>query len=311
MTPEAVDRWRDEMYDMVRHREQFSGIENASVHKDGHVVILETSGRPILDSEGNLQGYRGINRDITDRKRADERLSELLDELQRSNKELEQFAYVASHDLQEPLRMISSYTQLLERRYKDALDDDANEFIAFAVDGANRMQRLINDLLTFSRIQTKGRAFELVDLHAVVGHAQANLATAIDETSALITTEALPEVLGDEAQLISVFQNLIANAIKFRSDASPRICICSKDLGSSWEISVSDNGIGIHPDFCERIFIIFQRLHTREEYPGTGIGLALCKRIIERHGGRIWVQEKEPPGTTFCFTIGKHVKEAG
>ncbi|MBE0635142.1 PAS domain S-box protein [Candidatus Bipolaricaulota bacterium] len=310
MTPEADAQLRDELRDTVRHRESFAGIENASIHKDGHIVVLEKSGRPIINSRGDLEGYRGIDRDITDRKRAAEKLSELLDGLQRSNKELEQFAYVASHDLQEPLRMVASYTQLLERRYKDALDDEARDFIGFAVDGANRMQRLINDLLTFSRIQTKGRAFAAVDLNTVVGHAQANLGAAVDETAALITAESLPEVLGDEAQLLSVFQNLMGNAIKFHSDESPRIHIRARDVGASWEISVSDNGIGINPDFYERIFVIFQRLHTREEYPGTGIGLALCKRIIERHGGRIWVAETKQPGTTLCFTIAKHGKEA-
>lgn len=296
---------------IVASRQPFTGRESVHVHKDGHLVVLETSGRPILDEMGKLIGYRGIDRDITERKVAEKKLSALLEELQRSNTELEQFAYVASHDLQEPLRMVASYTQLLERRYHDALDDDAREFIAYAVDGANRMQRLINDLLAFSRIQTRGRAFTRVDLNAVLGQSRANLAKAIDDAAAVVTNDELPTVLADEAQLTSVFQNLISNALKFHSGHAPRIHVGVRDSRRFWDISVADNGIGISADFFDRIFVIFQRLHTRDEYPGTGIGLALCKRIVERHGGRIWVESTVGEGTTIHFTMAKSTKEVG
>ncbi|MFC2083264.1 PAS domain S-box protein, partial [Candidatus Bipolaricaulota bacterium] len=310
MPPDEAERVRDVLREAVDAREPFAGVENINIHKDGHRVVLETSGRPIHSQTGELLGYRGIARDISDRKAAEEKLNHLLAELQRSNKELEQFAYIASHDLQEPLRMVASYTQLLERRFKDALDEDAQEFIAYAVGGANRMQRLINDLLAFSRVQTRGQPFEHVDLNEVLERAQKNLRAAIDESEATVTHDTLPIVPADHGQLVSVFQNLLSNAVKFRSDKAPRIHIGVKELESLWEFSVADNGIGINSDFFDRIFVIFQRLHTRDEYPGTGIGLALCKRIVERHGGTIWVTSAESGGTTFCFTMSKVNKEA-
>jgi len=305
MPAESREDVRIALEEVVASHQSFTGRESVHVHRDGHRVVLETSGRPILDPEGRLIGYRGIDRDITARKDVEKKLSALLEELQRSNTELEQFAYVASHDLQEPLRMVASYTQLLERRYHDALDDDARDFIAYAVDGANRMQRLINDLLAFSRIQTKGREFTQVDLNAVLGQSRANLARAIDDASAVVTNDELPTVMADEAQLVSVFQNLVSNALKFHSNHAPRIHVEVRNVESFWDISVADNGIGISADFFDRIFVIFQRLHTRDEYPGTGIGLALCKRIIERHGGRIWVESTVGEGTTFHFTLAK------
>jgi len=241
--------------------------------------------------------------DITERKRAEEALQKSLEDLKRSNADLEQFAYVASHDLQEPLRMVSSYTQLIERRYKDKLDQDANDFINFAVDGANRMQLLINDLLDYSRVTTSGKEFSMVDLFGVLGNAVANLHNKIFELHAIVSNDNLPIVLGDETQLTRVFQNLIDNALKFKGSDHPRIHIgCKMDFDKA-TISVSDNGIGIDEQFQERVFTIFQKLHDKEKYPGTGIGLSICKRIIERHGGRIWFQSKENCGTTFYFTL--------
>lgn len=234
-------------------------------------------------------------------------------ELARSNAALEQFAYVASHDLQEPLRMVTSYLQLLERRYKGQLDTDADEFIAFAVDGATRMHQLIKDLLAFSRVGTRGAPFEVTDCQAVLKRALDNLHFSILESEATVTHDSMPTVVADPTQLGQLFQNLIGNALKFRGDHPPRIHVGAEYLdpgsasesrnGGEWLFSVQDNGIGIEPQYAERIFVIFQRLHTRDDYPGTGIGLALCQRIVERHDGRIWLESEPGQGSTFYFTI--------
>jgi light-regulated signal transduction histidine kinase (bacteriophytochrome) len=249
-------------------------------------------------------GYVNIyGRDITERKRAEEALKRLAEDLGRSNAELEQFAYVASHDLQEPLRMISSYMQLLKRRYQGKLDKDADEFIAFAVDGAARMQNLINDLLTFSRVGTRGRPMGLSSCEKVLEEALINLQVTVEESKAIITHDPLPTVFCDQPQLVQVFQNLIGNSIKFRGQQAPQIHISAKREESEWIFSVCDNGIGLDPKFGERIFEIFQRLHSRTAYPGTGIGLAICKRIVQRHGGRIWVESNPGEGATFYFTL--------
>ncbi|WP_392482071.1 GAF domain-containing protein [Nostoc sp. C110] len=238
-------------------------------------------------------------------------------ELVRSNAELEQFAYVASHDLQEPLRMVTSYLQLLERRYKNQLDANADQFITYAVDGARRMQTLINDLLNYSRVSTRGQPFKLVDCDVILQRAIANLQIAIADNQAIVTYDSFPEVMADTTQLTQVFQNLIGNAIKFCQNQQPQIHIGvakpnpnsdeeslnSIPLADEWLFSIRDNGIGLESQYAERIFIIFQRLHGRDKYPGTGIGLAICKKIIERHGGRIWVESKPGQGSTFYFTI--------
>ncbi len=228
-------------------------------------------------------------------------------ELARSNADLQQFAYVASHDLQEPLRMVASYLQLLERRYKDRLDADANEFINYAVDGAGRMQNLINDLLAYSRVGTQGKPFKSTNCEQVFRRALLHLKIAIEESKAVIThDDPFPVVHADEGQLVQVLQNLISNAIKFRGDQAPHIHIGAQHLNEEWVFSVKDQGIGIDPQYKERIFMIFQRLHNRTEYVGTGIGLAICKRIVERHGGRIWVESELVKGSTFYFTIPDH-----
>jgi signal transduction histidine kinase len=245
-----------------------------------------------------------------ERMRAEEAIKRYTKELERSNKELQQFAYVASHDLQEPLRMVSSFLQLLERRYGERLDKDGKDFIFYAVDGAKRMQALINDLLEYSRVGTRGKAFAEINLNKVVNQAKNNLRIAIKENNANIICGQLPNIHGDDTQLTQVFQNLLGNAIKFHGENCPEISISSERKNGVYVITVKDNGIGIDPQYSERIFLIFQRLHNREDYPGTGIGLAICKRIVERHGGSIWVDSKIGEGSAFHFSVPVKAKEA-
>jgi PAS domain S-box-containing protein len=242
--------------------------------------------------------------DNTERKEAEDALSDVVKELKRSNNELEQFAYVTSHDLQEPLRMVTSFLGLLSKKYKGKLDQDADEYIDFAVDGARRMQNMISDLLAYSRIGTRGKPFEAIDSEYTLKQALNNLQVAIEESGALVTYDPLPTVLADSSQLTQLFQNLVANAIKFRSkDVSPKVHISAESDGEEWIFSVRDNGIGIAQEFFGHIFVIFQRLHGRDEYPGSGMGLAICRKIVERHGGRIWVESQIGQGTAFYFTI--------
>jgi PAS domain S-box-containing protein len=278
-------------------------FETNGCRKDGSEFPLEMS----LSSWVNTQGGRvftAIVRDITQHKQSERALEAKAEELTRSNQELEQFAYVASHDLQEPLRMVSNYTQLLAKRYKDQLDQDAHEFIDFAVDGAKRMQELIHDLLQYARVGTRGKEFRPVPVARVVADALANLAGAIDEAAADVVVDPLPTLSCDASQVAQVFQNLIGNAVKFRREGQrPVIRVSATRTDHAWMFTVQDNGIGIEPKYFERIFQMFQRLHTRGEYPGTGIGLALCKKIVERHGGRIRVESEPGRGTTFAFTL--------
>ncbi len=262
--------------------------------------------RNLKESENRYrQAYEQLNTQMQERKQAEEALKERTEELARSNRDLEQFAYVASHDLQEPLRMVTSYVQLLARRYKGKLDSDADEFICFAQDGATRMWNLINALLTYSRAGMPGNPLEPTDCETVLRQTLDNLKVAIEENGALVTHDALPTVTADTPQLIQLFQNLIENAIKFHGAEPPRVHVSASRNGNGWIFSVRDNGIGIAPEYTKRIFTIFQRLHTREKYAGTGIGLALCQKIVERHGGRIWVESRVEEGATFYFTLPK------
>jgi len=244
-------------------------------------------------------------RDITERMKAERELKRTMEELKISNEELEQFAYVASHDLQEPLRMVASFTQLLQQRYQDKLDQDANEFINFAVDGATRMQGLINDLLILSRVGTRGNPFKATDMNIILQDVLDNVTQSIKETDATITNDPLPVVIADDSQMIQLLQNLISNAIKFHGGEPPRIHVSGEVKANEGIFSVKDNGIGIDSKYFEKIFVIFQRLHKKEKYGGTGIGLAVCKKIVQRHGGKIWVESELGKGSTFYFTINK------
>jgi PAS domain S-box-containing protein len=271
--------------------------------------IMVLNARRIYHETKRMQMILLAIEDITEQKRVErelkqaEELKQAIAALKRSNRELEQFAYVASHDLQEPLRMVSSFTQLLAKRYQGKLDKDADEFIAYVVAGAKRMQALINDLLTYSRVDTRGKSFEPIDSEAVFDQAIANLRVAIEEGEAVITHDPLPSLIADDSQIVQLFQNLLGNAIKFHGKEPPRIHVSAKQEGNEWVFSFRDNGIGIAPEYFDRIFVIFQRLHGREEYPGTGTGLAICKKIVERHGGRIWVESEPSKGSTFYFAI--------
>ncbi|WP_232702993.1 PAS domain S-box protein [Halobacterium wangiae] len=263
---------------------------------DGDRRVISVEGMPVRDENGEvIRGVITIT-DITERREAQRKL-------EASNERLEQFAYAVSHDLQEPLRMVTSYLQLVERRYDDALDDDGQEFIDFAVDGAERMRDMIDGLLEYSRVETQGEAFEPVDLDDVLADVCEDLAVRVEESDADVSTESLPTVVGDASQLRQLFQNLLSNAIEYSGDDPPRVDVSAERHGDVWRISVQDEGIGIDPAEQDRIFEVFQRLHTHDEHPGTGIGLALCKRIVERHGGDIWVAAEPGEGSTFTFEL--------
>ena len=283
-------------------------IEEQFIRLDGAKVYVSVSAVPI-----DYQGETGIlvfAEDISARKKAEEELRRSHAELERSNEELQQFAYVASHDLQEPLRMVTSYMGFIERRYKGQLDADADDFIGYAVDGAKHMRMLINDLLEYSGVGTHGKAFGPVDCETLLSRLLDHLQLSIEDSGATVTHDHLPTVIGDGAQLMRLFQNLIHNSLKFKNDSPPLIHVSAEQCYGDWLFSFHDNGIGIDPQYADRIFIIFQRLHGREEYPGTGIGLAICKKIVERHGGRIWVQSEPGKGATFFFTIPRQDSES-
>ena len=286
-------------------------FEKRYIRKGGQIVWVDLAVALARDAQGHPQYEIALFDDITARKAAEAALRGAHEELKRSNAELEQFAYVASHDLQEPLRMVSSYTQLLMRRYGDKLDGDAREFTAFIVDGATRMKQLIEDLLAYSRVGTRDKNFKPVEAESSLKRALTNLRAAIQDSGATVTQDGLPTIPCDEVQLAQLFQNLIGNALKFRKpDAAPAVHVGAADRGAEWEFTVRDNGIGIEPQYFERIFMVFQRLHDKGEYPGTGIGLAIVKKVVERHGGRIWVQSQLGAGTTFHFTMPKEREAA-
>ncbi|HAM50767.1 MAG TPA: hypothetical protein DCP92_08765 [Nitrospiraceae bacterium] len=289
--------------------------EHVHYGKDGERIYVEVSTSPIKDEEGNVVQVVHVQRNITERKIVEEKLKHYAVELERSNRELEQFAHIVSHDLQEPLRGVSGFAQLLSRKYKGKLDQKADEYISFIVNGATRMSDLIRALLTYSRVGSRQRPLEPVDCNSVLKKALENLKVSIEESGALVESGTLPTVLIDEVQMIQLFQNLIGNSIKYRSGEQPHISITAGRIdkasvpvpqavtGRGVLFVIKDNGIGIDPEYSERIFQIFQRLHRRDEYPGTGIGLAVCKKIVERHGGRIWVESEKGKGATFYFTI--------
>jgi PAS domain S-box-containing protein len=272
-------------------------------HRNGSITPVLLNASVYKDQYGGIIGIVSSSRDITERKKANELLKSKLEELARSNAELEQFAYVSSHDLQEPLRMISSYLQLLRRRYEGNIDEKADKYIHFAVEGAFRLQNLINDHLELSGVTTNAKEPELIDCELVLNHVLSNLELFIKENTATVSRGSLPEVMADSTQLVQVFQNLIINGIKFHSKEAPIINISAEKKPKEWVFSVQDNGVGIDPQYSEKIFEVFKRLHKKEEYPGTGIGLSICKKIIERHGGRIWVESELGKGSTFYFTL--------
>jgi PAS domain S-box-containing protein len=277
--------------------------------KDGSIIWIHINCRTVRDSEGNVLHYEGTCEDITERRRSEEQLRQMnltleknMRELARSNAELQQFAYAASHDLQEPLRMVSSYLHLVAVRYRGQLDQDADEFIHFAVDGAKRMKLLIDDLLLYSRVGRSDQSLSRVDFNGLMEEAFQNLSFSILESQAKITFDPLPEIIGTRSQLLQLVTNLLSNAIKFRREA-PLIHLSVHRKSDAWEFALSDSGIGFEMEYQDRIFRIFQRLHPREEYPGTGVGLAICKKIIDVHGGRIWAESKVGKGATFFFTL--------
>jgi PAS domain S-box-containing protein len=308
-------KWHDAEAEILRTQVTRTGrsdvYEKEYIHAEGKIFPVEVRTFLIQDDADIPIGMWSIVRDITQRKQTELEREKAMLALEKSNEDLKQFAYVASHDLQEPLRMVSSYTQLLEERYHSQLDDKAHKYIHYAVDGAARMQALIRDLLAFSRVETHAQEFKTVDAQRALGTAIVNLKSKIDETGALVLTDDLPPVQADETQLSLLLQNLINNAIKFQEKSkTPRIRISALRQLDAWRFSVQDNGIGIASKYKDKIFQVFQRLHTRREYPGTGIGLALCKRIIDRHGGQIWFESVPGEGTTFYFTIPETKKES-
>jgi PAS domain S-box-containing protein len=278
--------------------------ELRGLHKGGGEFPVEIMLSPLDSADGTL--ITAVIRDITDRKRAEANLLNMVGELRRSNEELQQFANVASHDLQEPLRMVSSYTQLLAERYKGRLDADADEFIGFAVDGSKRMQGLIQDLLVYAHVGTGSHALVRMATEEALAAALVDLRAAIEDSGAVITHDPLPTIDTEASQVTRVLQNLIGNAIKYRRPGVPRVHVSARDSGSGeWIFAVRDNGIGIEPQYFEKIFVIFQRLHRREEFEGTGIGLAICKKALERLGGRIWLESQPGVGSTFYFAVPK------
>lgn len=283
--------------------ETFSNAEFIRIDEAGKTRIMLANGCPILDSQSQTLGAVVTAMDITQSRQIEQRLRESNAELLLSNQELENFAYVASHDLREPLRMVTSFTQLLAQRYGHQLDDEADKIIGFAVDGAKRMEVLIEDLLFYSRIGKNTKPLKIVNCNIVWQKVRANLQLLIKDTNARIKVKPLPQIVGDESQLVQLFQNLVVNALVYRRDVAPKIEISAKSHNIGWLFAIKDNGIGIEQHNAQRIFDIFQRLHPKDRYSGTGIGLAICKKIVERHGGHIWVESELGSGSIFRFTL--------
>jgi chemotaxis family two-component system sensor kinase Cph1 len=296
---QAIQQLRDAIANQQHVR-----VTIKNYRKDGSTFWNDLVVSPVFDDDGTLTNFIGMQLDITERVSFEERLTRSQRELEHSNKELEQFTYAASHDLQEPLRMVSSYLQLIQERYKDKLDEDGETFIGFATDGAQRMQALVNDLLTLSRVRTSARRFKTEDLSEIIQDVLDNLQAAIKESGAQVTYDQLPKAKVDRSQIMQLLQNLISNAIKYReAGRAPQIHISASRQDGNYVISVKDNGIGIEPRYHERIFGVFQRLHTRAEYPGTGVGLAICSKIVERHGGQLTLESTPGQGAIFTFTL--------
>ncbi len=296
LVPERLAADELRALEAVRAGQRSTLFDTVRLRRDGSEVQVSVQLSPILNATGDVVGVSSITRDITEQKRR-------AAELQRSNAELEQFAYVASHDLQEPLRMVANYTELLAKRYQGRLDEKADKYIHYASDGARRMQRLVADLLAYSRVGSQGQPLVPTSAQQALQAVVEVLQHAVREAGAKVEFEGLPMVLADPVQLHQLLQNLVSNAIKFRAEAPPHIVVRAVPLGSQWQFSVADNGIGLEMRFAERIFQMFQRLHELGRYEGSGIGLAIAKRIVERHGGRIWVESAPGAGTTFHFTL--------
>ncbi|NYT17033.1 MAG: PAS domain S-box protein [Methanomicrobiales archaeon] len=295
---------RAELIDRLQQEKRLENIERFRKRQDGTRIHVVENIIGIFDAAGNLVVTKGYIIEDTERLKAEEAMKQYAEHLKRSNEDLERFAYVSSHDLQEPLRTIVTFTQLLERKYEGRIDPEADEYIQYIVDAGRRMQVLIHDLLEYSRITSKAQVLQPIRTEEVLAQALLHLNPIIKEESATITYDLLPVVQADPQQLRQVFQNLISNALKYRrEDEPPRIRISAEKTGDMWQFNIQDNGLGIEPQYFDRIFVIFQRLHTRDRYVGTGIGLAIVKRIVERQGGRIWVESELGRGSTFHFTI--------
>ena len=301
ITKELAEYYRDNDQKVLEQGKAMYIEEEADLIDGHHTYIANKF--PIYDSKGKPYGVGSISTDISKRKLLEEQMKTTMDELRRSNEELERFAYVSSHDLQEPLRMITLYSQLLEKRYKNRLDEDADDFIEYIVENAKRMKYLIDDLLEYSRVTSKAKEFKNIDLEKVLEKILSNLSMFIVENNVNVTHDPLPTIFADKNQMMQVLENLITNAIKFRSKKSPKIDVSAQRDEKEWIFAVKDNGIGINPKHQEQIFEVFKRLHTREQYAGTGIGLSIAQKIIERHNGRMWVESELGKGSTFYFTI--------
>lgn len=301
-TPEDLEQRKPEHNLKIAQEDGRCESEGWRIRKNGSMFWADSIFTAVYNESGVLVGFAKITHDISDRKKAEDELKQKTLELLRSNQELEQFAYVASHDLQEPLRMVTSYLQLIEKRYKDKLDQDATDFIGFAVDGSSRMRVLIQSLLEYSRVN-RIKPFEDINLNDLLKEIIQNLDDAIKEQRATVVFEEMPVIYGDFVLIGQLFQNLIENAIKFKGDNDPQVIISVKKENNEYLFSIKDNGIGMKKEYLDKIFVIFQRLNNKEKYPGTGIGLAICKKIVERHNGKIWAESEVDKGSTFHFTI--------